>query len=58
MSSSNIQPPRPNSAVVTIIDPKLLEEMKRVKADTEAILAKMQTAPNDQPRYFPRGYFG
>lgn len=59
MSNSNIQPPKPNSGtVVTIVDPKLVEEMKRVKADTEAILAKMQPRDEERPSYFPRGYFG
>lgn len=57
MSNGNIQPPKP-STVVTIVDPKLVEEMKAVKRDTEAILAKMQPVTTEPPRYFPKGYFG
>lgn len=55
MSTGNIKP----ATAVTIIDPRILESLAKIKADTESILAKVeQDAPkNEPPRYFPRGYF-
>ena len=54
---SNIQPQKP-PVTITIVDPMLDEEMRRVKADTEAILAKIESPVEERPRYFPKGYFG
>ena len=53
---SNIKPP----TTVTVIDPKVLKAIEDVKADTEAIKARLdqdRPAPAEPPRYFPRGYF-
>lgn len=52
---------KPVTAVVN--DPKLMEAVQQVKADTEAILAAVKEQQDGQaetkpvPRYFPRGYF-
>jgi hypothetical protein len=45
---------------ITVTDPKLFEEIAKVKADTEAIKTALQQekpAATEAPRYFPRGYF-
>lgn len=46
---------------VTVIDPKVLEAIADVRADTRAILEAIERHP-DKPaevaaRYFPAGYF-
>lgn len=45
---------------ITIIDPKILEAIGKVKEDTEAIKAKLVETgqASEKPRYFPKGYFG
>lgn len=53
---SNIKP----TTSITVTDPKLFAVIAEVKADTEAIKAKLeqeQPQPSEVPRYFPRGYF-
>lgn len=45
---------------VTIIDPKVLKTVEAVKAETAAILARLDAEPPkpmDGPTYWPRGYF-
>jgi hypothetical protein len=52
---------KPGSTTITVTDPKLFDRIAEVKADTEAILAKLdkpgERPQEDAPRYFPRGYF-
>ena len=52
---------KPGSTTITLTDPKLFDRIAEVKADTEAILAKLdkpgERPQEDAPRYFPRGYF-
>lgn len=48
------------SASSTTVDTKVLQAIAAVKADTEAIKARInqvQPPPPDVPRYFPKGYF-
>jgi hypothetical protein len=48
------------STTITIVDPLTHAKLDKVKADTEAILAKLakpEEQPQEAPRYFPRGYF-
>lgn len=53
-TGGNIKP----ATTITIIDPKVLQAIEAVKADTEAIKARLERpATEDPPRYFPRGYF-
>ncbi len=45
---------------VTMIDPKVLKTVEAVKAETAAILARLDAEPprpTDAPTYWPRGYF-
>lgn len=45
---------------VTMIDPKVLKTVEAVKAETAAILARLDAEPPkpmDGPTYWPRGYF-
>jgi hypothetical protein len=54
---SNIKP----GVTITVTDPKLFERIAEIKRDTEAIKAamgKVESPLEQQPRYFPRGYFG
>lgn len=58
MSSGNVKP----TTSITVTDPKLFAAIAEVKADTEAIIAKINDEqpapqPSEAPRYFPRGYF-
>ena len=58
MSNGNIKP----TTAITVTDPKLFAAIAEVKADTQAIVAKLnEDRPDPQsseaPRYFPRGYF-
>ena len=59
---SDASGPRASTSTTTVIavDPKILAAVAAVKADTQAILEKIQSSESQEvskPQYFPRGYF-